>query len=118
MKNPLWLEEPEQHDYPAALSYLRLLMADAEAGSLVLALEKAQMSEFKAKDIIRASGLPHLGSDNRHVAKNLNKISTGKSLSPVLLVRRDGKVIIADGYHRCCAVYLHDEDAVIPCKII
>jgi hypothetical protein len=25
--------------------------------------------------------------------------------------------IIADGYHRLCAVYSLDENAVIPCKI-
>jgi hypothetical protein len=28
------------------------------------------------------------------------------------------KVIIADGYHRLCAVYSVDEDAMIPCKIV
>jgi hypothetical protein len=41
-------------------------------------------------------------------------------LSPLLLVRdpRTSRVIIADGYHRLCAVYALDEDAVIPCKII
>jgi hypothetical protein len=27
-------------------------------------------------------------------------------------------VIIADGYHRLCAVYSVDEDALIPCKIV
>jgi hypothetical protein len=27
-------------------------------------------------------------------------------------------VIIADGYHRLCAVDAHDEDALIPCKIV
>jgi len=26
-------------------------------------------------------------------------------------------VIIADGYHRLCAVYTFDENAMIPCKI-
>jgi len=29
-----------------------------------------------------------------------------------------GKLIIADGYHRLCAVYTFDEDAMIPCKIV
>jgi len=29
-----------------------------------------------------------------------------------------GRVIVADGYHRLCAVYSYDEDAVIPCKIV
>ena len=40
-------------------------------------------------------------------------------ISPLLLIRDTlhGRVIIADGYHRLCAVYSFDEDAVIPCKI-
>jgi hypothetical protein len=44
----------------------------------------------------------------------------GTSLSPLLLVRDEacGKVVIADGYHRLCSVYLFDEDAWIPCKIV
>jgi hypothetical protein len=32
--------------------------------------------------------------------------------------RQNGKVVIADGYHRLCAVYARDEDAVMPCKIV
>ena len=28
------------------------------------------------------------------------------------------KVVIADGYHRLCAVYSFDEDVLIPCKIV
>ncbi len=28
-----------------------------------------------------------------------------------------GKLIVADGYHRLCAVYSIDEDALIPCQI-
>ena len=31
---------------------------------------------------------------------------------------RTNKLIIADGYHRLCAVYMLDEDAVIPYKIV
>jgi hypothetical protein len=27
-------------------------------------------------------------------------------------------VVIADGYHRMCAVYSFEEDAIIPCKIV
>ena len=40
-------------------------------------------------------------------------------LSPLLLIRNpnQGPVVIADGYHRLCAIYSFDEDAVIPCKI-
>ena len=87
---------------------------------LIEKLKHAPLSSFKAKDIFRASGLSILGISNSHVEKDKRKIEAGKELSPLLLVRdsSNGKVIIADGYHRLCAVYLFDEDALIPCKIV
>jgi disulfide oxidoreductase YuzD len=74
---------------------------------------------FKAKDIFRASGLSLLGISNSHVKKDRQKIQSAEDLSPLLLIRDsvNGKVVLADGYHRLCAVYSYDEDAVIPCKI-
>ena len=115
-----WLAEPEEHDYPAALSYLRLIFDEASAGQYVGQLEKAAMTSFKAKDIFRASGLSLLGVSNGHVKRDRDKIESGRKLSPLLLVRQpaNGKVIVADGYHRLCAVYGYDEDALIPCKIV
>jgi len=82
-------------------------------------LRQAPVSTFKAKDIFRASGLSLLGISNAHVEKDQQKIRSGHALSPLLLLRdaAHGKVIIADGYHRLCAIYSYDEDAVIPCKI-
>ena len=114
-----WLSEPEDHDYPAALSYLSLLYDEKSAAARVNALKRASIAEFKAKDIFRASGLSLLGISNAHVEKDQKKIESGSALSPLLLVRDpdNGKVVIADGYHRLCAVYSYDEDAVIPCKI-
>jgi len=111
---------PEDHDYPAAESYLKLIYDDKTVATLLQQLLKAPMSEFKSKDIFRASGLSLLGVSNQHVEKDRQKISSGKQLSPLLLVRdlAQGKVIIADGYHRLCAVYSFDEDATIPCKIV
>lgn len=52
--------------------------------------------------------------------QDLQKVLSGKAPSPLLLVRmpKPAKVIIADGYHRLCAVYALDEDAVIRCKIV
>ena len=78
------------------------------------------MSEFKSKDIFRASGLSLLGVSNSHVEKDRKKIKAGMPLSPLLLVRDGdhGRVIIADGYHRLCAVFGFHEDAMIPCKIV
>lgn len=115
-----WLDEPEEHDYPSAISYLSLLMEPDEAETMVKALRKAPMSTFKARDIFRASGLPLLGLSNSKVKKNLEKIDAGKPLSPLLLVRgsKGRPLVIADGYHRMCSVYTCDQDALIPCKIV
>ena len=115
-----WLKEPENHDYPAAKSYLSLMYDEDTAKAKVKKMKAAHVSEFKAKDIFRASGLSLLGISNSHVEADKAKIESGKALSPLLLVRDavQGKVIIADGYHRLCAVYLFFEDAVIPCKIV
>ena len=115
-----WLSEPEEHSYPAAESYLSLVHDGPAATKLVGKLRRAPVSTFKAKDIFRASGLSLLGVSNAHVTKDQRKIREGKRLSPLLLVRDEahGKVVIADGYHRMCAVYSFDEDADIPCKIV
>lgn len=114
-----WLPEPEEHDYPAALSFLSLLYAPPAASALVQTLRAGTVEFFKAKDIFRASGLSLLGISNSHVEKDRHKIATGCALSPLLLVRQaaTGRVIVADGYHRLCAIYAMDEDAVVPCKI-
>ncbi len=91
-RNIHWLKAPEEHDYPAALSYLSLVYPEVDAGVLVDRLRRARVK----------------------------KIRDGKKLSPLLLVRdkAHGRVVIADGYHRLCAVYSFDEDAEIPCKIV
>jgi hypothetical protein len=116
---PCWLDLPEEHDYPAAASYLALLQPPKKVAKLVTALRKAEVRPFKAKDIFRACGLSLLGVSNSHVDKDRRKIEKGVPLSPLLLVRCPelGKVVIADGYHRLCAVYGINEDALIPCKI-
>ncbi len=115
-----WLPDVEDHDYPAAGSYLGLLHPDDQVIGLLERLKQAPIVQFKAKDIFRASQLSLLGVSNSHVDKDQKKIKRGQPLSPLLLVRDEptGRVVIADGYHRLCAVYGYDEDALIPCKII
>lgn len=112
-----WLDEPEQHDYMAALSYLSLHFSLERSAELVHVLRAAPVREWKAKDVIRAAGLEVLNEHNSHVAHNLKKIEDGRKLSPILLVRTPEKLLIADGFHRACTVYLRDEDAPIPAKI-
>ena len=118
--NIRWLNEPEEHNYPAAMSYLSLFYDAKTAAKLVQLLRGAPVSSFKAKDMFRASRLSLLGVSNIHVEKDRKKIQQGKSLSTLLLVRdkANSAVVIADGYHRLCAVYSFDEDAPIPCKIV
>ena len=115
----LWRGAPEEHDYPAAHSYLTLIFDEGKAAKYVRRLRAAPIAQFKAKDVFRASALSLLGVSNGHVERDRRKISAREKLSPILLVRAPaiGRVIVADGYHRLCAVYSIDEDAVVPCKI-
>jgi hypothetical protein len=113
-----WATQPADHDYPAAASYLSLVYNPKEVTGLVRDLSSAETVTFKAKDVFRASGLSLLGVSNSHVEKDREKIRKRTELSPILLVQDDGKVVIADGYHRMCAVYSFDEDAEIPCRIV
>lgn len=116
-----WKEQPDGHDYPAAADYLSLLMPAWQAESAVAALQKAELTHRKAKDLLRASRLELLPPDNEHVAGDLAKVHRGEQLSPVLLLRgdagRDVALTVADGYHRICASYHIDENADIPCRI-
>jgi hypothetical protein len=113
-----WKEKPEEQDYPAARSYLSLLVDPGEAKKLAKALaDEPDLARYKAKDILRAAGLPLLPLDDPEVAKDLARVKAGTRLSPVLLVRGD-PLWVADGYHRICASYHLDEDAEIPCRIV
>jgi hypothetical protein len=116
-----WSDEPEEHDFAAAAAYLSMI-AEADAVTTVVTALKAAGPEVRAaKDILRAAHLPVLPSNNVHVRSDLSKISDGKKLSPILLVRGDAAqavpLQIADGYHRVCAAYITDEDTVIPCRL-
>ena len=115
-----WLSQPEKQDYPSALSYLSLIFDEPDANLFIDKLKKTSVVFYKSKDLFRASSLSLLGISNKHIKKDIKKINNAVYLSPLLLVRNlaNGKVIIADGYHRLCAVYSVDEDALLPCKIV
>jgi hypothetical protein len=112
-----WKDEPEAQDFPAAESYLSLLIGRAAAAKLVKRLSKTQTLEhFAAKDILRAAGLPLLPADDPEVVADLDKVKNGTRLSPVLLVYGE-PLWVADGYHRVCASYHLNEKAQVPCLI-
>jgi hypothetical protein len=117
-----WAEKGEDEDFDAAEKYLSLLCSDTKAAALVRSLRKSKPVEHAAKDLLRAAHLPLLPSDESHVSEDLKRIQKGKALAPVLLVRGDIAsglpLIVADGYHRICAVCYFDESAPIPCRIV
>jgi hypothetical protein len=118
MKTEHWKEEPEEKDYPAAFNYLSLLIDPREAKKIVKTMKRnPRLGHFRAKDLFRASGLPHLPGDDHEVAKHLHEVKSGDQLSPVLLVRGT-PLWVADGYHRICASYRLNEDEDIPCRIV
>jgi hypothetical protein len=116
-----WKANPSARDLGAALRYLGLIYPAAVSRKLVSALRRARAVEHTAKDLLRASGLPLLPPDERHVAADLKRIRKDKILSPVLLIQGDMSqripLIVADGYHRICAVCHYDEDAAISCRL-
>ena len=113
-----WKDEPDAEDYPAARSYLSLLVGSDRASKLVKALRKQEgLTHFAAKDILRASGLPLLGPEDSEVAVDLEKVKLGKKLSPVLLIQ-GSPLWVADGYHRVCASYHLNEKTELPCRIV
>ena len=116
-----WKAEPDDHDYSAAARYLSLIAPGPSVEAVVAELRAAPIGHWKAKDLLRASGLALLPADNPHVSSDLMKVKDGEKLSPVLLVRGDMKLPaplqVADGYHRICASYHLDENADIPCRM-
>ena len=119
-KQPRWNKKVVPAHFEAAESYLGLIYSSKKSARIVAKLRRAQPARFKAKDIFRASQLSRLGVSNLRVVRDRKKIRAGTPLSPILLVRdeRNGKVVVADGYHRLCAVYEVNEDAWIPCRIV
>jgi hypothetical protein len=113
-----WKDEPETQDFPAAESYLSLLVGSAAAAGLAKALRKERtLQHYAAKDILRAAGLPLLSPDDSEVVADLDKVKAGTKLSPVLLVWGT-PLWVADGYHRVCASYHLDEKTWVPCRIV
>lgn len=121
-KNRLWKKKPEGKDYDAARRFLSLIYPGGGAQKLVNTMRKANPVEHAAKDLLRASGLPLLPREDVHVKDDLKKLHRGEPLAPVLLVQgdqaRQRALVVADGYHRICAICYYDEDAPVRCRIV
>ena len=119
---PTWKKRPEDADYTASLSYLSLQFTTVTAKRLVKRARQGSPIQHVAKDILRASRLPLLPTQELHVADDLRKIRKGKPLSPIILIQGDmtrmRPLIIADGYHRLCAACYADEDAPVTAVMV
>jgi hypothetical protein len=116
-----WSEKDEDADFEAAFQYLSLLCSDRKAHAVVKSLRGLTPLEHAAKDLLRAAALPLLPRDDPHVDEDLKRIQKAKPLAPVLVIRGDMAnglpLIVADGYHRICAVVYFDESAPVRCRI-
>ena len=118
----VWKQKSEPEDYEGALNFLTLIFSEAKSKNLLGALRKAKNINRAAKDLLRAAKLPLLPRDEPHVDEDLKRIHKGKPLAPVLLIRGDISkgipLIVADGYHRICAICYYDESAPIPSRLV
>jgi hypothetical protein len=118
---PIWKKDSERGDYDAALAFLSLIYPPTKVKALVRSLRAAPLIERSARDLLRACDLPLLAADERSVKEDLKKIAKGKPLEAVLLITGDMSkgipLVVADGYHRICAIYHYDEDAPVMCRM-
>jgi hypothetical protein len=114
-----WLPEPASETYDSAKTFLELMFKPKKALRWVKRLKKAGVSEYAAKDILRASAIPIATVRAFDWKKQLDQIHQGNPLSPILLLRQNdgGPLIIADGFHRMCALFSIDQEVSVPCKI-
>ena len=115
-----WLKEPAEDTYTSAEIFLQLTYKPKKAKRLVEKLRHAGMSEYAARDILRASATLMSWVNAFDWSRQQQAINSGTPISPILLVRQNdgGHLIVADGFHRMCALFAEDQDIKVPCKIV
>ena len=73
-KRVIWSKNPASKDFTAAQIYLSLICPRTLALKLVAKLRRAESVSYAAKDLLRASRLPLLPRDEKHVAADLKRI--------------------------------------------
>ena len=118
----IWKDLPDEHDYPAAESFLSLLMSAKRAKKVANSFKNAPIEKHPAKDVLRSARLDLLPKNDPSVVRDLAKVKAGEQLSPVLMIRGDAqrgiRAVVSDGYHRVCASYHLSENELIPCRLI
>jgi disulfide oxidoreductase YuzD len=109
-----------RNKYPAADSYLNLVYGETTVKKIVEELRSVPLRKFKIKGIFKGICAIVVRNQQLSCRERPKTIKEKIQLFPILLVGDEhiGKVIIADGYRRLCAVYPFDEDENIPCKFV
>ena len=116
-----WAADPGPDNANDAANFLAMYKKQKNSDRIVADLIASPVVTFKAKDILRASGLPALPKDNAHVQLALQLIANGQILDSVYLLR--GKltqgipVTIVDGYHRVSAAWHTDPSSEVDAHI-
>jgi hypothetical protein len=110
-----WLDKLKPEHIDAAIEYLSLLLKKNELEKIHKKLIKHsdELVRYKAKDILRASGMEPLPPTDTEVASHLMKIHENLPLHPVILVSVEEKLYIADGFHRISACYSVADDTEV-----
>ncbi len=112
-----WKKDVASHDFDAAANFLSIRLNPEKAKRFVRQLKRAEITERRANDILRASGREPLALNDPGVVKDLMKVASGEKLSPVLVVSLDDGAEIADGYHRVSLAYALDPFAMVPLRL-
>jgi len=113
-----WKDDPEAEDFPAAESYLSLLVGEEAAAKLAKALRKERSLKHYAGEGPPSGCGPATARVQRlRGSRRFQEVKQGDKLSPVLLVQ-GVPLWVADGYHRICASYHLDEKTQVPCRVV
>jgi hypothetical protein len=120
MQEIKWAAKVTKKDIAAAKEYLNLVFNPKGVAEAATKLEKHRehIEQFKAKDVLRASHTQLLPETNEDVRAEFVKILKGIPLVPVLLVRKNDRLFIADGFHRTCAAYYLNKDIEVHCVLV
>jgi hypothetical protein len=117
-KSPIaWLSDVVDHDYEAAFNYLSIKLDPKRAKESVDRMKKAKLTERRANDILRATGLSPLPLTDPGIKKDLLTLLKGGKLSPVLVCDQEPAPDIADGYHRVSLAYNIDPFMTVPLRM-
>lgn len=114
-----WAKKPKSKNYAAAKSYLDLQFGRKRALALTKRLKRARVDKCAARDILRASHTPMAEVKAFDWDKQDKAIKRGRRFAPILLVcgEHGAPVVIADGFHRLCAAFAHDQDVKVRFKL-